>query len=114
MYNPARLIKLVFGVCVILVTVVSSGCAVTPMRQPMRMVDLDTFRVNCRMKGEQVAMLQQMRLSGDDLLLAKLGNITKPWTMFSNSEQYDARVEMGSGRTNWMIDQLLLELRECP
>ena len=84
------------------------------MRQPMRIVDLDTFRVNCRMKNEQVAMLQQMRLSGDDLLFAKLGNITQPWTMFSDSEQYGARTEMGSGRTNWLINQLLLELRECP
>jgi len=84
------------------------------MRQPMRIVDLDTFRINCRMKNEQVAMLQQMRLSGDDLLFAKLGNITKPWTMFSDSEQYGARAEMSSGRTNWLINQLLLELKECP
>jgi len=114
MYNPARRIKLVFGASVILVSALSSGCAVTPMRQPMRIVDLDTFRINCRMKNEQVAMLQQMRLSGDDLLFAKLGNITKPWTMFSDSEQYGARAEMSSGRTNWLINQLLLELRECP
>jgi hypothetical protein len=90
------------------------GCAGAPVREPMAIYDLDTFRVNCKIKKQQVAMLQQMRMSADDMLFAKFRNLTQPWEQFSDGENYYRRIESSSGRTNWLIDQLLMELRECP
>lgn len=90
------------------------GCAGAPVREPMAIYDLDTFRVNCKIKKQQVAMLQQMRMSADDMLFAKFRNLSQPWEQFTDGENYYRRIESSSGRTNWLIDQLLMELRECP
>lgn len=80
----------------------------------MAVYDLDTFRVNCKIKKQQVAMLQQMKMSADDMLFAKVFNLSRPWEQFTDGERYYTRSQSGSGRTNWLIDQLLMELRECP
>ena len=85
-----------------------------PTREPMAMVDLDTFVVNCKLKKQQIAMLGQMRMSADDMLFARFRNVSQPWEQFTNEEQYTNRIYSSSGRTNWMINQLLMELKECP
>lgn len=80
----------------------------------MAVYDLDTFRVNCKIKKQQTAMLQQMKMSADDMLFARIRNLTQPWEQFTDGENYYSRIESSSGRTNWLINQLLMELRECP
>ena len=59
----------VYGVCVTLAILLTTGCS-TVQRTPMAFVDLDHFKVDCRKKGEQIAFLQSMRPTPDEKLFA--------------------------------------------
>lgn len=80
----------------------------------METVDLNWFAIDCRFKVQQVAMLQSMRQSRDDRFWAAVGNAATPWSLYTNTRTYVNRHDTASGQTNWMIDQHLLRLRDCP
>ena len=62
--------------------------------------DLIMFQIDCANKKQQVELLQSMRRSKTELMYAKLiGNWTAPGPVATE-------------RTNWMIDQLLTEIRQ--
>jgi len=81
MNEVAHKFALVFGACVILVSL-CSGCASqgTPGALPMAYEDLNYFQVDCRIAVQQRAMLESMRRTRDEAALDQIignGNINK-------------------------------------
>ena len=100
----------VFGASVISVSLFS-GCAV---QQPMHAIDLESFQINCRIKEQQMKFLQSMRSGRDERMLAGVGNLTQPWSRWTDNKEHYQRRSIHSGRTNWLINQHLLHLtRDC-
>lgn len=93
--------------------ILSSGCAYNPHRQPMHIIDLQNFQVDCRNREQQINMLQQMRTSDDDRMVARLGVYFQPWHSVTKPETYINRGSIGSSRTDWLINQYLLQIRDC-
>jgi len=108
--NTSRNFGVVSGICVTL-AILCSGCS-TMGSQPMRFADLDTFQVNCNRRTEQIALLQSMRSTTDDRLFALLSNTVQPWKQFSDPDQYRDNAIRGYGRSDWVINQKLMELRD--
>ena len=101
----------VYGVCVTLAILLTTGCS-TVQRTPMAFVDLDHFKVNCRKKGEQIAFLQSMRPTNDEKLFAGLSTIFQPWNYIVDPYGHDSNRAVSTGRSEWVINQLLMELRD--
>lgn len=109
--NSVARSAVVFGVSVIFVSLFS-GCASQP--KTMHVVDLENFQVNCRIKEQQIQLLQSMRQSRDDRLVAGLSNLVQPWGRWFGSDEYVQRANVHNGRTNWLINQHLMHLsRDC-
>ena len=104
-------LKHAFGIFVITASVFSSGCASNPQRQPMASVDLEYFQVDCKIRQQQIVLLQNMRTNRDDSLVANVGNILQPWQAFTRPDQYYQRSQIGSSRVNWLINQHLLTIQ---
>ena len=79
----------VFGLCVITASL-CSGCAST--KPVADAVDVNRFAMDCSRKHEQIAYLQSLRRSPDDILFSVSG-----WL------GYDAQ-------TNWLIDTQIRKL----
>jgi hypothetical protein len=105
----------VFGTCVIAASLFS-GCATSrPDRVPMARDQLNHFVRDCRQKANQVAMLQNMRQTQDERILAGLEVASNPLLKYVNPAQHRQLQDIGSGQTNWYIDYHLQMLaRECP
>jgi hypothetical protein len=108
--SMSRKSAVVSGICVTL-AILCSGCS-TVGSQPMRFTDLDNFQINCAQRTEQIALLQSMRSTPDDRLFALLSNTVQPWKAYSDPEQYNDNVVRGYGRSDWVINQKLMELRD--
>jgi hypothetical protein len=112
--NIMHKLKTVFGFCAIVAILFSSGCAnLSAPHRPMNWNDLEWFVVDCRLKSQQIAMLQAMRPTNDEKLFARLNNELFFWQMFSNPEKHEQRLQIGSHRVDWLINQHLMRLREC-
>ena len=98
----------VFGLCVITVGLFS-GCAtqIDPHRVPMSTIDLNHFQTDCRYKVQQVAMLQSMRQSRDDVFAARMRAIAQPF-------RYTHNHDIAYGDVNHYIDFHLRHLSYCP
>jgi hypothetical protein len=94
------------------IIVISCSSCSTIGSRPMMFSDLDSLQINCGQRSQQIALLQSMRSTPDDRLLALLSNTVQPWKQFSNPEQYQENALIGYGRTNWVINQKLMELRD--
>jgi hypothetical protein len=72
---------IVFGMCVMCVALFS-GCAnqIDPNRVPMSTRDLNHFQIDCRIKNQQVAMLQSMRQSRDEQFASSMRSTFRPFT----------------------------------
>ena len=103
--------KVVFGLSA-LIAILLSGCAASP--RPMAFGDLDYFQVDCRQKQEQIVLLQSMRQNGDARLIARVETVFTPWRRITDPDKFNETKFIGNGRTNWLINQHLMELRECP
>ncbi len=75
--------------------------------------DLNYFRIDCSRKEEQIRMLQSMRQSRDEQLMAVVTNAVTFWTAFTDPQTYDTRAEIGSGEINKQINYNLQHLRRC-
>lgn len=108
--------KVVSGACVIVASLFSSGCvSLQPTTQVMPWMDLDRFTPDCRIKEQQVRLLQSMRVSADDRLVYHFDNVTQPWHIVTRAQTWNHRQQVSTGRTNWLINQHLLTLRNnCP
>ena len=101
----------VFGVCVTLAVLLTTGCS-TAQRTPMGFADLEHFKINCKKKAEQIAFLQSMRPTNDEKLFAGFSAMFQPWTYLSDPYAQDSRQAVSTGRSEWLINQLLMELRD--
>ena len=101
----------VYGVCVTLAILLTTGCS-TVQRTPMGFADLDGFQIDCRRRGEQMAFLQSMRPTNDEKLFAGFGAMLQPWTYLTDPYAQDSRQAVSTGRSEWLINQLLMELRD--
>jgi hypothetical protein len=96
-----------FGICV-MCAALFSGCAsqIDPRRVPMSTQDLNHFQVDCRIKSQQVAMLQSMRQSRDDMFASSMRSIARP---FSWTPDHD----IAHNNPNKYIDFHLNQLSYC-
>ena len=83
----------VFGPCVIIASL-CSGCATggPPSRPVANLNDLNYFQPDCKIRDQQIAYLQSLRRTSDDMLFS-----------FSGWIGYDKTV-------NWTIDNHLRQL----
>ena len=81
------------------------------MRQTLPWQSLETFHIDCQQREAQIRWLQSMRQRPDDQLIAYLDNITQPWQRFTDPTAARARDHIAAGRTNWLINQHLMTLR---
>lgn len=102
----------VFGACVIIASVFSSGCA--SINKPMDYTGLDEFYVDCKKKEEQTQLLLSMRSTRDDRLFAWISNVLQPWQMVTDPDQYASKQNMVNRMSDWQINQHLIKLRQCP
>ena len=101
----------VYGVCVTLAILLTTGCS-TVQRTPMGFVDLDHYKVDCRKKGEQIALLQSMRPTPDEKLFAGFSAIFQPWNYIVDPYGHDSNRAVSTGRSEWVINQHLMTLRD--
>lgn len=101
----------VYGICVTLAVLLTTGCS-TVQRTPMAFADLDHFQINCKKKAEQIAFLQSMRPTNDEKLFAGLSTIFQPWNYIVDPYGHDSNRAVSTGRSEWVINQLLMELRD--
>ena len=101
----------VYGVCVTLAILLTTGCS-TVQRTPMGFVDLDHFRIDCKKKTQQIAFLQSMRPTPDEKLFAGFSAMLQPWTYITDPYGQDSRQVVSSGRSEWIINQHLMTLRD--
>ena len=81
----------------------------------MPIVDLERFQTNCRLKAQQVQLLQSMRTTRDDRFMHYLANLVQPWDHWQDPGAWHQRRQIQNGRSDWLINQHLLELRRnCP
>lgn len=101
----------VYGLCATLAILCSTGCS-TVQRTPMGFYDLDHFQIDCRKKAEQIAFLQSMRPTNDERLYAGFSAMLQPWTYITDPYGHDSKQAISTGRTQWLINQKLMELRD--
>jgi hypothetical protein len=109
MFKLNRKLNIASGVFVTLVSLSNISAAQNVAMHPD---DLDRFVVDCKLKEQQIAMLQSMRQSRNDIAAARVNNAFKPWTVITDPRNYNYHSQVGSGRVNWLIDQLLMQLRD--
>jgi hypothetical protein len=96
------------GICVTLAILCSAASAAPAVD----FTDLDYFQIDCSRRTEQIAFLQSLRSTADDRLLARAANALMPWRMFTNPAVYNNNAAQGSSRTDWVINQKLMALRD--
>ena len=74
--------------------------------------DLDSFEIDCSQRTQQMALLQSMRSTPDDRLFARASNALQPWLTLTNPDQQYNNAMRGYNRSNWVINQKLMELRD--
>jgi len=84
------------------------------MKHTMDHRDLAGFEIDCSRKEEQIRFLQSLRSSRDDEFWHRLARTVRPWEALTNSEQHRQNNQVGSGRTNWLINQNIMMIqRNC-
>lgn len=103
----AHRFAIAYGICAMCV-VLLSGCAsqIDPRRVPMSTQDLNHFQVDCRIKDQQVAMLQSMRQSRDEHFASSMRSMLRP---FSWTPDHD----IAYNNPNKYIDFHLNQLNYC-
>jgi hypothetical protein len=80
----------------------------------MAATDLNYFQPDCRIKQQQIEMLQSMRQTPDEQLMAYGKNITHFWHKYTQPDEHRRRAEIGTGEINRQINYNLQLLRQCP
>ena len=82
--------------------------------QVMPYADLENFRIDCRIKQQQIVFLQSMRSNADQRLQAGVENFFMPWRIITDPGGRRDATNVHNGYTNWLINQNLLKLsHEC-
>lgn len=81
----------------------------------MMAIDLDHYQIDCSRKAEQIAFLQSQRTTRDQRLQDGMTNVVKPWTIYTDTNNYSQRYQVNNGRLDWIINQKLMRLAyDCP
>lgn len=103
----------VFGIFATIAILFSATGCTTAQHRSMSYQDLNYFKVDCRIKTQQIAMLQSMRPTADEKIIARFNNVAHPWQQVTNPNEFYHRHNLGSNRIDWMINQHLMALKEC-
>jgi hypothetical protein len=77
--------------------------------------DLERFVIDCRIKHQQMAFLESMRTTPDQELQSRVANQLQFWKVITEPATYHQRHNIGSGRVDWLVNQLMLDIRNnCP
>lgn len=76
----------------------------------MNAVDLEHYQINCRMKTQQVQFLQSLRPTRDERFSAGIDNSLQPWKVITNPMEFQNTRSIQGGRTEWLINQLLMQI----
>ena len=101
----------VYGICVTLAILCNAGCS-TVQRTPMGFQDLDHFQIDCNKKAQQIAFLQSMRPTPDEKLMAGFSAMLQPWAYVTDPYGQDSKRVVSTGRTEWLINQHLMTIRD--
>jgi len=101
----------VYGICVTLAILCNAGCS-TVQRTPMGFQDLDHFQIDCKKKVQQIAFLQSMRPTPDEKLIAGFSAMLQPWAYLTDPYGQDSKQAVSTGRTEWLINQHLMTIRD--
>ena len=74
---------------------------------------LNHYQVDCSIKEEQVRFIQSMRPSNAERNMADI-IATVPFAWIADVGNYSGQREVSSGRKDWMLNQILMELNRCP
>jgi len=96
----------VLGTCAMCVGLLSGCASQQAERLPMATVDLNHFVVDCRIKNQQVAMLQGMRQTGGEQVAARMRSMFQPFVWTSDHD-------IALGNPNKYINFWLQELSTC-
>lgn len=80
----------------------------------MSFQDLNHYQIDCSRKFDQIAVLQSMRPTRDDRMFARLSKMVQPWKVVTDPLSNSENEAIGTGRTEWLINQKLIALhRDC-
>lgn len=105
-------INVKFGVFAITAIVFLSGCSVAPTR--MDRESLDYFVVDCRYKEQQLNFVRAQRVTGGQAATAQIVGLLTPWKAVTDPEGAQKNYDVGYGRHDWQLNQILHELSRCP
>lgn len=74
---------------------------------------LNHYQVDCSKKAEQIHFIQSMRPSDPQRNMAAI-IASVPFAWISDVGNYTGQREVASGRKDWMLNQILMELNRCP
>jgi len=80
-------------------------------REPMNINDLDHFQVDCTIKQEQIQLLQSIRPTGNEKLVARFKKNFMPWQAITDGSKFKKNNNVGSGGYDWIINQHLHTLK---
>jgi len=75
---------------------------------------LNHYVVDCSRKEEQIAFIQSQRPTGNERVVSRLLNDWSKWDMIFDPKAYNLRNSVGYGQHDWLINQILMELEQCP
>lgn len=75
--------------------------------------DLNHFRIDCGRKHEQIAFLQNMRVTGDEQFASRMRVMLKPYEIFTDPGAYSTNHDIAYRNPNKYINFLLMELSTC-
>ena len=75
--------------------------------------DLNHFRVDCSRKQEQIAFLQNMRVTPDEQFASRMRIALKPYEIITNPDAYYINHDIAYRTTNKYINFWLKELSTC-
>lgn len=84
-----------------------------PNRIPMATQDLNHFSVDCSRKQEQIAFLQNMRVTVDESFASRMRILFKPYEILTDPRVYYANHDIAYQNPNKYINFWLKELSAC-
>ncbi len=79
----------------------------------MSVDSLNHYQVDCSKKEEQIHFIQSMRPTEPQRNMAAIV-ATVPFAWMGDVGNYSGQREVASGRKDWMLNQILMELNRCP
>jgi len=90
-----------------------AGCSTTAPTYSMGVEQLNHYQVDCSKKAEQIKYIQSMRPTNPQRnIAAVISSIPFAWML--DVGNYSDQRHVASGKKDWMLNQILMELNRCP